>query len=252
MRIFVASISILGVLAFGAAFVASYVNPTFVESIGREVVRREVERRVDEKIASLESTRIVSLAEHMLGRNKIDIAKTRQLIESGLPQKIAAVIAEMRNADCPCRNRIERTVVGFFKAHVDELTSIDERLTELIRAKYLDVAAALTREFRIFTGANAIVFALLGLTVLLRKQATVQLILPTIVLLGAAAIVAYLYLFQQDWLHTILFGDYVGLAYFGYLGVAVLFLADIAFNRARVIATLFGGVAGAVVPVLPC
>jgi len=252
MRSFVAIISILGALVFGAAFVASYVNPTFVESIGREVVRREVERRVDEKIASLENTRIVSLAENMLGRNKMDIAKTRQLIESGLPQKIAAVIAEMRNADCPCRNRIERTVVGFFKVHVDELTSIDERLTELIRAKYLDVAAALTREFRIFAGANAIVFALLGLTVLLRKQATVQFILPTIVLLGSAAIVGYLYLFEQDWLHTIVFGEYVGLAYFGYLGVAVLLLADIAFNRARVTATLFGGVAGAVVPVLPC
>jgi hypothetical protein len=251
MRIFVGIVSILGVLVFGAAFVASYVNPTFVESIGREVVRREVEHRVDEKIASLENTRIVSLAERMLGRNKMDIAKTRQLIEGGLPQKIAAVIAEMRNANCPCRNKIERTVVGFFNSHVDELKSLDERLTELIRSKYLDVAAALTREFRIFTGANAIVFALLGLTVLLRKQATVQLILPTIVLLGAASIVGYLYLFQQNWLHTIVFGDYVGLAYFGYLGVAVLFLADIAFNRARVIATLFGGVAGAV-PVLPC
>ena len=44
----------------------------------------------------------------------------------------------------------------------------------------------------------------------------------------------YLYLFSQDWLLTIIHGDYVGFAYIGWLGAAFLLLLDIAINRGRV------------------
>jgi hypothetical protein len=63
------------------------------------------------------------------------------------------------------------------------------------------------------------------------------------------------YLFEQNWFHTILFNDYVGFGYFAYLGVAVAFLADIAFNRARVTTDLINAVLNAVgsaVQALPC
>jgi hypothetical protein len=111
------------------------------------------------------------------------------------------------------------------------------------------------REFRIFTSANAIVFALLGITALIRRKAGMQLVLPAVVLVGAAVIVAGFYLFNQDWFHTILFNDYVGFGYFAYLGVAVAFLADIAFNHARVTTQLVNGffsAIGAAFSAVPC
>jgi hypothetical protein len=66
----------------------------------------------------------------------------------------------------------------------------------------------------------------------LRKRAGLQLVLPTVVLLGAAGLAGYLYLFNQDWLHTIIFSEYVGLGYFVYLALAVALLTDVLFNRA--------------------
>ena len=97
----------------------------------------------------------------------------------------------------------------------------------------LKTAQALTREFRIFTGANAALFMLLALTTLARRRATLQLALPALVLIGAAGIVAFFYLFSQDWLHAIVFADYVGLGYFVYLAICIALLADILLNHAR-------------------
>ncbi len=255
MRAFVAILSVFGVLLFGSAFVASYVNPPYVESIGREVVRIEVERRVNEKLETLDDSRLGKLAARLSGRNAAEIDVIRQQLVAGVPAKIAAVVAQMRDPNCPCRTFIESAITEGFRDRLSLLARMNTRLTHLIRTRYMEAVASLMREFRIFTGANALVFALLGLTVMLRKRATYQLALPAIILVGAAAIVGYLYLFQQDWLHTIVFNDYVGLGYFAWLGVAVACLADIVLNRGRITTMIVNGVlsaAGAAVSAVPC
>src|SRR5256885_15548500 len=73
------------------------------------------------------------------------------------------------------------------------------------------------REFRIFTASNALVFLALTSVTARRRRAGLQLALPAIVLVTASAVTATLYLFAQDWLHTIVFGSYIGLAYMAYL-----------------------------------
>ena len=75
---------------------------------------------------------------------------------------------------------------------------------------------------------------MLGAVTLVRRRAGLQLMLPAAALAGGGVVTAGLYLFAQDWLHTILFNDYVGLAYVAWLGVVVLLLDDILGNRARV------------------
>ena len=71
----------------------------------------------------------------------------------------------------------------------------------------------------------------------------------------AASLTAYLYLFNQNWLHTIIFSDYVGMTYIAYLAVAFSFICDLLFNRARITARilsqLFSAV-GSAVSVAPC
>ena len=168
----------------------------------------------------------------MSGHNASEIAELNRKIAEGVPRRVAEIAAQIRNADYPGRKAIEKTVASTFDHKIIELSRVSERLALLIRTKYMEVAESLTREFRIFTGANALVFAHRGVTVLIRKRARLQLALPAFVLLGAASVVGYLYIFKQNWLHSILFSEYLGLAYFGYLGAAVTLLADIVFNRA--------------------
>jgi hypothetical protein len=234
MRVFVAVIALLGLAVFGSAFVVSYANPVFAESLARDGVRWQVERHVGESIDALDGGQLARAAARVSGRNSAEIEVLKRQLREGLPEKVARIAAEMRTPDCSCRHAIATSLTGFLVNRIDTLAIANEQLELLIRTKYMEAAHALTREFRIFTGANAVVFLLLLLVTALRPRAGLQLVLPAMVLLGAAGVVGYLYLFEQDWLNTIVFAEYVGLGYFAYLALAIALLADVAFNRARV------------------
>ena len=234
LRATLLAISAIGAASFGSLFVLSWVRPVLVEKLAQDVVRHEVEKEVGEKLAALDGT--------WLGR----VAKRE--LAAGLSDQVAAVAAAMQDPNCPCRKFIAEVAITMHSA-------MQDRLVPLIRAKYLHVAAALLRELRIFSGANALVFILLGVITWVRRRAGLQLILPAVVLVGAAGVVGALYIFGQDWLHTIVFNDYVGLGYFAYLGVAVAFLADVVFNRARVSTQVVNAafnLVGAAIQAVPC
>lgn len=255
MRSLVLLISVVGTLVFGTAFVLSYTNPGFVESVARDLIRMQVESRVTAKIEELDGSRLASIAERISGQHGRELARAKQELNERLPSKIAETIAEMRKLDCECRKAIETQMTGILGSRIADLSRINERLELLIRSKYMETADALTREFRIFTGANTVVFILLAVTTLVRKRANLQLALPTLVLIGAACIVAFFYVFKQDWLHTIIFAEYVGLGYFAYLSLAIALLADIAFNSARLTTKAVNvslNALGSAVQVLPC
>jgi hypothetical protein len=88
-----------------------------------------------------------------------------------------------------------------------------------------------------------------------RRQAKLQLLLPALVVFGAVGLTGGLYLLNQDWLHTIVFGDYVGWGYAAYLSLVAALLADILLNRARVstrILNLLFDIVGSAATVTPC
>ncbi|EJL86916.1 hypothetical protein PMI15_01255 [Polaromonas sp. CF318] len=255
MRVFINIIAFAGLALFGCAFIASYANPGLVEALARDAIRSEVERRVSERIDALDGGRLAEMAKGLSGKNSLELAELKRKLAEGLPQKVAAIAAQMGNIDCECRKAIEKSMTGILERRVADLARVNERLELLIRTQYMGVAESLTREFRIFTGANALVFSLLAFAALLRRRAGLQLVLPTAVLLGAAGLVGYLYLFHQNWLHTILFSDYVGFGYFIYLALAVALLTDIVFNRARVTTRLLNAMfsaVGSTLQAVPC
>lgn len=234
MRRLLLFLSALGVLLFGGALSLSFLNPLLVERAAREVVRIEVERRIGEKIDSLSNARVTGLAQRALQQTEVDIERARQAIRHDVPRKVANVIADMLNADCECRKRLVEHAQWSEIERLSSLAQVREKLVSFIESAYASVTSNLMREFRIFTASNAIAFALLGVITLVRRMATLQLVLPALVLLGAVAVTGGLYLFNQNWLHTIVFGEYVGLAYALYLAGVALLLADVMFNRARV------------------
>lgn len=251
----IGTLGLVGAIAFGTAWLYSFVDPLFAESVAREIVRKEVEGRVEARMESLQGSDLAAIAARVSGRNAGEIADLQRRITADIPRQVATIAARMLDADCACRGRIASRLTDAYEGRIAGLARINERLAELIRTQYLEVASALTREFRIFTGANALLFALLGGLAAYRREAGMQLVVPAAILLVAAIVVGATYLFGQDWLHTIVFGDYVGFAYFSYLGVAVAFLADIALNRARVTSELLNGLfqlVGSALHAAPC
>lgn len=255
MRPIAIFISLAGLLLLGGALVLSFVSPITVERMAREVIKAEVQKRVDERIDALDDSTIGRLAGRFVRRNQEQLATVRQQIADGLPQRIATEIGRMLDADCECRRIIGKKVEDVFAGTLASLGSINDRLTALVQSKYAEVTGLLMREFRIFTGANALVFAALGVVTLARPKANLHLVLPSLVLLGGAALAAYFYLFHQDWLHTIVFSDYVGWWYFPWLAFAIGWLADILLNHGRVTVRVIDGLVSGIangVSIGPC
>jgi hypothetical protein len=255
LRILVATIGFGGALLFGGAFVASYTHPTFVEGLAKNIIRAEVERRVQQRVDALDAGWLGAIAAHLARQNSGEAAAIHRLLADSVNAKVAWITAEMRNPDCECRGATLAGIRAPLLWRVALLPQINERLTALIRTRYMEVSAKLIREFRIFTAANALVLLFLGIAVVVRRNARLHLVTPAAILVCSAVIVGWFYLFQQDWLHAVVFSDYVGLSYFAWLAAPVLLIGDVALNRGRVSAHLLNAgsnVLGGTVSVLPC
>jgi ABC-type multidrug transport system fused ATPase/permease subunit len=248
-------LGLLGALLFGAAFVTSIVNPGYVEELAKDIIRQQIEKKVHEKIEALDAKFLTRKAGGLIEAYSTKVQDAKRQINEKLPERLALVIAEMRNLDCECRQKIQLAIREGFEWQIVATTQMQAQLTQLIRAKYMETAEKITREFRIFSGTNASVFALLTLAAVLKRGAGVHLIAPAIALIVAASITAGLYVFNQDWLHTVVFSDYVGFAYVGYLSIVFALLCDILFNRARITTKILNitfNVVGSTLQVAPC
>lgn len=217
-------LSTVGTVMFGAAFFASLLNAGYVEEVAKGIIRHQVEKKVNEKIDALDDKFLSTKAGALIKKHAGEAEAARQQLKEKVPERIAAVIAEMRNLDCECRIKIANLFRDGFESQIARAVQIQERLTSLIRTKYMEVANKLTREFRIFTGTNALIFALLGVAAFFKRGAGPHLVLPALVLVLAATVTGYLYLFNQNWLQTILFSAYVGFTYILYLSIVFALL----------------------------
>jgi hypothetical protein len=241
MRRAILLLSVLGTLVFAGAWLFSYLQPLAVERAARELLRIEVQAQVEDRLDAFDDSRIAGLAQRALRKADIDIDREK------LRAEVAAKVAGMLDPGCECRQRLAEGWRGLEAGRLASLVQGRSRLTAFVEARYASVRDSLLREFRIFTASNAIAFLLLGVVTWRRERARLQLLLPTLVLVGAVLVTSGLYLFNQDWLHTIVFGDYLGLGYAAYLSGVAALLADIAFNRARVTDVVLNAL-GAAIP----
>lgn len=245
MRAAIGIISLLGTLLFGLAFGVSFIAPARVEAMAQLLLQHEIEVRAATSLLAMERTRIGQYAQKLAGRYPEQAEHARREVRERLVPIVTAVIVEMRDPGCPCRRELAAAMALEPSGPLlDGLRPAGERLTEFVRTKYLEVAGALLREFRIFTCANALMFVLLGVVPQVRRRARAHLLPAVAVLLLTTAVVAGLYLFQQNWLHTIVFGDYVGWGYFAYLGIVSVLLGDLLLNRGRVNARIVSPIGG--------
>ena len=207
----------------------------------------------------------VFYGQHIVKKNEKEIIKkifTQQEIENIKMQlknqaheQLAAVIAEMRDLDCECRKKDAQIYKEGFEFRLALLQVANEKLQNFMKAKYMEVATELKRDVMIFTGSNTFVFLFLLLISFLKPSAIAHLFLPGVLLVSATLVCSYFYIFEQNWLFTIIFNDYLGFAYLGYVGVVFLFLCDILFNRARVTTEIINAVLnaiGAAAQIEPC
>jgi predicted phage tail protein len=263
MKILLRIISLIGVILFGTVFYFTYQTPEYVEEIGKEFIKSKVQQKTNNfiegatNIVENSDSTLAKYAEKLLEKNQAQIENIKSQLKNNANEKIADIIAEMRDLSCECRNKYAAYIKNKFQLNLVSLEAASTSLQDFMKTKYMEVANELKKDIRIFSGSNAIIFALLLIVSFMRKEATTHLYLPAILLVISTVICSYFYIFQQNWLMTIIYNDYIGFGYLVYLGILFLILCDISFNRARVSTEVINGAANAVgsafsVVSLPC
>lgn len=256
LRVIVGMVSAIVCAMCLVGLITSFASPGFLEAAAQGFVKQEVRQRV---AATVSHTAIAS-SDARVGRigegRAVGEQQARQMLMRQLDDRMTKLLPQLRDVDCPCRRDTHTSPDWESKDGRTGATSgARERLTELIRMQYVRTAEKLLREFRIFTGINAVVAGLILIAVLVKRRANLHLLPSAGVLILAAMATAWLYLFEQDWLRSIVFNDFVGWGYLCYLVVASALLGDVMLNRARVTASCLNfafQAGGSEVSVLPC
>jgi hypothetical protein len=242
LRIFGAA----GALLFAFFFMLTFWRPLWVETFAADFIRSEVANEVDERIDKLgfegASAKLSAVAAAIYRQNGQKIDEYKAALKARAHERLAACIAMMLDLESGTRARIARALEAGSLAEISSLSAVNERLTDLIQGRYLRIVDELKHDLRIFTASNFGCFLLLLLATFLRPEFVKQLLVPGLLLLAATLYCAYCYVFQQNWLLTIIYSDYLGFAYLAYLGLFFLFLCDVVLNRGRVTAAIGIGV----------
>jgi hypothetical protein len=250
----------IGLASFTFFFALTFRTPQWVEDFAADFIQDEVVEQIGRRIDAVQPPGgeglMASVASEIYRHNEEAIRSLRSELEGRVHQYLAQALIEVRDPSCTCRQMVRAWLEAGASTRLSQLLNDNDRIKSFIHTNYMQVVNELKREIRIFTATNAAAFLLLLLVSFARPAAARHLLFPGVLLLIATLFCAYLYVFSQNWLLTMIHGDYLGWAYAAYLGVVFLFLCDIAFNRARVTTGIGNAISGALGGVLsaftPC
>lgn len=232
---------LFGVVLFLPLFLLTFADPQAIEKSAKSFIEWKLQSEADKKIDSIklpEASKFEKLlgakAEKLRAKTERELELVKAQLKADAPSILADQLAKLRNLDCTCRNKWESHIRLSMEAKALSLEKAKTRLIDFTHVKYMTIVRELTFDVRIFLGANSVVFIFLLLASFVQPRAAKQLFLPSGLLFISTAICSYFYLFEQNWFYTILYGDYTGFAYVGYLALIFAVLCDIIFNRARV------------------
>jgi hypothetical protein len=227
-----------GATLFSVLLALTYVQPITIEKWARTAIAGQVKQRVTERIDDFSNSRIAQTAGRLVKNNEQAIAEQAAL-RARLQPLIDKVMDRMAEPACPCRLLLTVAMTDIPPDSTGSLIQTNARLTRMIESGYRNVAQSLLNEIRVFSAANGAVLLVLGLLAACWKRPASQLIAPALVMVAALLLTGSAYLFNQDWLQTVLLGDYVGFWYGPYLLLVAGWLADTVFFSARVTRALF-------------
>jgi hypothetical protein len=249
-RLSLGAIGSVGAALFLFLFVLTYHTPEWVEDFAAAYIEREASRQIDERIDSFQPPAgegaLSRLASALYDANEAEIERQKEALRLQVHERMADAIAEIRNLDCECRDKWAQWIEEGSVARMKALNLSNDAIQEFIHATYAQVVDNLKHDIRIFTGANSSMFLLLLAIAFLKPQAVLQVLVPGLLLAAATLICSYFYVFEQNWLLTIIHNDYLGFVYLAYLGLVFGLLCDIVLNRARITTRIVNAVLNAV------
>ena len=255
MKLFLNAIGLSGLILFGLLLALTFGLPESIEHSAKGFIKSQIEHEISAKYQQTSASSISQKALLLADKLGFEQQQIEQDLKDKLPEKIAEVIASMCGYDCERKKQIATSITA---GYLDRLASIQiaqTQIKDIIKGKYLEITGNLIKDLRIFLSSNSTMFLLLLLISLLKPRAVAHLFLPACLLLIATITATAIYLFGQNWFYTILYNDYMGFAYLGYIALIFAFLMDVVFNGAQITTAIINGILNAIgsaLSVSPC
>lgn len=237
---------ILGTLIYGTAFVYSLTSSEDIEKNTRGFIQEKISQKTHEKIDNIgnkhKDNKLVKLSAKIFKKKAIELQLYREALKSKVDEKLATVMAKMKDLDCECREKYAQFFNGVISSKITSLNNASKKLEEFMTQKYMYIVQNVIQDFRIFLGSSFLILLLMLLLLYMKPQVTMQLNVLAGLMLGSTIVASYLYVFNQNWFYTVIYNDFVGYFYLLYMGIIFLFLCDIIFNKARVTDAIISGI----------
>jgi hypothetical protein len=241
---------LLGTLLFGIIFVYSFTSSYKIEKHASGFIKNQIQQKANEKIDSFgqntSENKLIKISQKVFEKNQDKINKLKTKLKEGLPERIADTIAKMQDLNCECRNKYSNFVKDVLDISILNLKKANEKLTNFMKMKYIQIVQSVINDFRIFAGSNLLFFLVALILLLVKSNASVQITLVAGLLCISTIICSYFYIFEQDWFYNIIYQDLWGYFYLLYMGIVFLFLCDIIFNKARITTEIINFIANAI------
>lgn len=239
-----------GLILFALPLALTFATPAWLESYGKDFIAAQIQTQVGEAIdayaPAVGESKLAKAAQLLYRRNEDKVQQIKEQLKAQVPQRMAAVTAEMGDVDCSCRQKYAKFFTDGFTFKSTLLQQANDRLLQAMKGKYMQVATDLRFDVRLFTGTSALIFALLLALSWVKRSAAVHLLLPASLLMLSTLIAGYLYVFEQNWLLTIIYGNYQAGFYLVWLALIFGLLMDIVMNAGRVVTTILNAVLEAI------
>jgi hypothetical protein len=231
----IVALAIVGLTLSSVGYGAIHFGRGYLEEGARDVVASRTEQKVRELVTPRPAEGEGTFAAM---RNKVvekAVAGLRHAIGKDYPERLRRRIGEL----CVCqmspaeietilseyeeaKSEVERVITAALAGDFDQARITPGTFRGLIDGYYVETVEGLVRDLRIFFGLNILLYLMAG-TVAWFAHAS-RAVLTSVGLLVVSNIVAgYGYVFDSNWLATIVFHAWLG---YGYLViVAILFLA---------------------------
>ena len=246
MNKFILSISILGCLLFSAIFSSTYLARKQIEESATHFISKQVENETRKHLHNvIELTEQASQAKFIKNRYSKQIEELQNYLASGLPELIAQVVAEILSGKVD-KESLEEDIRKGTKTKIQSLIYAISNLDKIISGKYYEILNNLIVDIRIFSGSNTALFIITIILLTLPKFEKNAVFLPATFLILATVVSSLFYIFNQDWFYSIIFNNYVGFSYLGYVSAIFIFQCDIVFNKARITSNIISSIGSAI------
>jgi len=244
LRYLLLALSACGIVLFVALFVTSYAKQDQLELAAQGFIQYQIKTELTARYPALVEADIPDHLKKLQDKFSDEANRTKTMMDAKVDQMIADAISNLCGDNCTSKKDRRESFRNLFENKFERTSAASKNMTVFIEGKYMQVLTDLRRDFRVFSSVNIVAFATVFLALLLKYRARTHLIVPSALLILSALIAIYFYLFQQNWLFTILHGNYWGYAYAIYMVIIYGFLLDIIINRGRVTTSLLNGLGG--------